>query len=74
MSHRHFAGASLDEVEKFLHTPAPWSAAHGGMPNSSGLNANILRARVGIPQQQRSFFARAQFGTSVAQVLTQSLV
>ena len=22
--------ATLDEVEKFLHAPAPWSAAHGG--------------------------------------------
>ncbi len=27
----HFPAATLDEVEAFLHTPAAWSAAHGGI-------------------------------------------
>ena len=27
----HFAAAVLDEVESFLHDPAAWSAAHGGI-------------------------------------------
>ncbi|HUO54641.1 MAG TPA: orotate phosphoribosyltransferase [Rhodoblastus sp.] len=27
---RYMPDATLDEVEKFLHTPAEWSAAHGG--------------------------------------------
>jgi len=26
----YLPAATLDEVEKFLHDPAPWSAAHGG--------------------------------------------
>jgi orotate phosphoribosyltransferase len=33
---RHvFASATLDEVEKFLHDPAKWSAAHGGAADFS---------------------------------------
>jgi orotate phosphoribosyltransferase len=27
----YLAGAQIDEVEKFLHEPAKWSAAHGGV-------------------------------------------
>ncbi|MGO9133108.1 MAG: orotate phosphoribosyltransferase [Methylovirgula sp.] len=27
----YFAAATLDEVERFLHEPAVWSAAHGGI-------------------------------------------
>ncbi len=30
---RHFSAATLEEVEKFLHAPAQWSAAHGGASN-----------------------------------------
>jgi orotate phosphoribosyltransferase len=26
----YFETKTLDEVEKFLHAPAEWSAAHGG--------------------------------------------
>ena len=26
----YFEASTLDEVEKFLHAPAEWSAAHGG--------------------------------------------
>jgi orotate phosphoribosyltransferase len=29
--HGYFDPATLDEVEKFLHAPAEWSAAHGGV-------------------------------------------
>ena len=32
----HFAAATLNEVEKFLHAPAEWSAAHGGVSESAG--------------------------------------
>jgi orotate phosphoribosyltransferase len=28
---QYFEAATLDEVEKFLHAPAEWSAAHGGI-------------------------------------------
>jgi len=27
----YLAPAQIDEVEKFLNAPAPWSAAHGGV-------------------------------------------
>ena len=27
----HFPASTLDEVERFLHAPAAWSAAHGGI-------------------------------------------
>jgi orotate phosphoribosyltransferase len=30
-SDAYFPAATLDEVEKFLHQPAAWSAAHGGI-------------------------------------------
>jgi orotate phosphoribosyltransferase len=30
-SGEYFAATTLDEVEKFLHHPAAWSAAHGGI-------------------------------------------
>jgi orotate phosphoribosyltransferase len=30
-SDTYFPAATLDEVEKFLHQPAAWSAAHGGI-------------------------------------------
>jgi len=28
---QYLPDATLDEVEKFLHAPASWSAAHGGV-------------------------------------------
>jgi len=27
----YLAAAQIDEVEKFLHEPAKWSASHGGV-------------------------------------------
>jgi orotate phosphoribosyltransferase len=30
-ANKHFDTATLDEVEKFLHAPIAWSAAHGGV-------------------------------------------
>jgi orotate phosphoribosyltransferase len=30
----YFEAKTLDEVEKFLHAPAEWSAAHGGVTAS----------------------------------------
>jgi orotate phosphoribosyltransferase len=30
-ANQYFEAATLDEVEKFLHQPAEWSAAHGGI-------------------------------------------
>jgi len=29
-ANNYFDTKTLDEVEKFLHAPAEWSAAHGG--------------------------------------------
>ncbi len=30
---KRFTQSTLAEVEKFLHAPAQWSAAHGGAPS-----------------------------------------
>jgi orotate phosphoribosyltransferase len=34
--HRYFDAKTLDEVERFLHQPAEWSAAHGGTAATGG--------------------------------------